>query len=282
MNVRMDDLKQWIGRSETRQDSASAVSMGAMTATLDREGLDFADGSLVPPLWHWTCFLPQALQSQLGVDGHPLKGGFLPPIPLPRRMWAGSQIDFVQPLRVGEVLTRKSTLTDITHKEGRTGPLVFVKVFHEVSNAQGLAIVEQQDIVYRTPPLPGDAPKPTPASTNSRWSRVIRPSPTLLFRYSALTFNSHRIHYDRPYAQDEEGYSGLVVHGPLIATLLLDLLQRELPAARVVSFSFRAVRPLVDTAPFSVCAEPLADGSISLWAQDAEGWLATAATARIA
>ena len=278
----IDEPRTWIGRSETRTDTATPAPLSGMAATLDSETLAFEEGDAVPPLWHWTYFLPTPRQSRLGADGHPLKGGFLPPIPLPRRMWAGSQIEFRQPLRVGDKLTRTSTIADVSLKQGRTGPLVFVKVHHEVSNLQGIVVVEHQDIVYRNPPTPADRPKPMTAPATSNWSRSIRPSTPLLFRYSALTFNSHRIHYDRPYAQSEEGYSGLVVHGPLIATLLLDLVRREMPESRVCEFSFRAVRPLIDSAEFSVCGDLRQDGSLRLWAQAAEGWLATTATARIA
>jgi 3-methylfumaryl-CoA hydratase len=168
-----------------------------------------------------------ARHSEIGPDGHPKRGGFLPPVPLPRRMWAGSRLTFVQPVRVGDALTRESRILDVSGKEGRTGHLVFVTVRHDYSLASGLAITEEHDIVYRDNPQPGQpAPKPTPAPTDSQFSREIVPDPVLLFRYSALTFNGHRIHYDRSYVTEVEGYPGLIVHGPLIATLLLDLLRR--------------------------------------------------------
>ena len=255
-----------------------------MAATLDHQAAqDYALGDSVPPLWHWTYFLPTPRQSQLGTDGHPVKGGFLPPITLPRRMWAGSQIEFLRPLHVGEEISRRSTISDVSFKEGRTGSLAFVKLRHETSNEGGIAIVENQDIVYRNPPKPGEGPAtPTIARIDAQWSRKVQPTAPLLFRYSALTFNGHRIHYDRPYAEREEGYSGLVVHGPLIATLLLDLLRSELPDARVVAYDFRAVRPLLDTTTFEVCGRTSEDGTVSLWAMDSEGFLATSATARLA
>ena len=280
MNI--DELKSWIGRSETSNDVAVATSLNALAATLDHEVTVHREGDEVPPLWHWTNFLPSPRQSQLGQDGHPLKGGFLPPIPLPRRMWAGSQIEFRRPLHVGDALSRTSTISDVSLKEGRTGPLAFIKLRHEVSNANGVAIVEQQDIVYRDPPTAADGATPTAAPARPTWSRLITPSPTLLFRYSALTFNSHRIPYDRPYAEGVEGYGGLVVHGPLIATLLLDLLRQALPEARVTEFSFRAVRPLTDTSSFPVCGDRQDDGCVRLWAQDAARYLAATATARVA
>jgi 3-methylfumaryl-CoA hydratase len=276
-----DDLRSWIGREEIRSDVATAAPISGFAAALDHE-TPCELGDEVPPLWHWGYFLPSAPTAQLGADGHPKKGGFLPPVDLPRRMWAGSRMQFLRPLKVGDVLSRRSTVSNITAKEGRSGPLYFVKVRHEITAAGALAIVEDQDVVYRQPPSEAEAAAaPTAADTDAVWKRRIEPSPVLLFRYSALTFNSHRIHFDRPYAEQEEGYRGLVVHGPLIATLLLDLLRRQQPGARVREFSFRAMRPLLDTAPFWVCGAPEADGRVRLWAQDESGALATSAIVQV-
>lgn len=278
----IDHLRSWIGRNEERVDVAAAAPLGAMAATLDHEVTAFDAGGEVPPLWHWCYFLPVPRLSDLGPDGHPKKGGLLPPIPLPRRMWAGSNLRFLRPLVVGERISRRSVIEDVTLKEGRTGRLAFVKVRHEVCGESGLAIVEQQDIVYRNPSTPADAaPAPSPAPTGAQWMRTITPSTALLFRYSALTFNSHRIHYDRAYAQQDEGYGGLVVHGPMIATLLVDLVRQNLPHARIVEFSFRAVRPLLDTSDFMVCGTQK-DATVELWAQGSDGSLATTAAARVA
>ena len=276
-----DELRAWIGREEIRDDVATAAPLRGLAATLNRE-TPFEAGDEVPPLWHWTYFLPSPTTSQLGVDGHPKKGGFLPPIALPRRMWAGSRIQFLRPLRVGDAISRRSTVVDIVTKDGRTGPLYFVKVRHEVQTAGATAILEEQDIVYRQPPS-GAASTTTPAKApvDAIWRRRIEPSPVLLFRYSALTFNSHRIHFDRPYAEQEEGYRGLVVHGPLVATLLLDLVRREQPRAQIREYSFRAVRPLLDTARFWVCGAPQDDGTLHLWAEDSGGDVATDATVRL-
>ena len=276
-----DDLRSWVGREELRHDVAAAAPLRGMAAALDHETPCEA-GDEVPPLWHWAYFLPSAPTSQLGVDGHPMKGGFLPPIDLPRRMWAGSRIQFLRPLRVGDAIARRSTLADIVSKAGRTGPLYFVKVRHEVLSSGIPAIVEEQDIVYWNPTPPAEsAAAAAVAPAAAKWRRRVDPSPVLLFRYSALTFNSHRIHYDRPYAEREEGYGGLVVHGPLIATLLLDLLRREQPQARVRGFSFRAVRPILDTAHFWLCGAPGDDGTVHLWAEDSDGAVATRATAAL-
>ena len=276
-----DELRAWIGREEIRDDVATAAPLRGLAATLDRE-TPFEAGDEVPPLWHWTYFLPSPTTSQLGVDGHPKKGGFLPPIALPRRMWAGSRIQFLRPLRVGDAISRRSTVVDIVTKDGRTGPLYFVKVRHEVQTAGATAILEEQDIVYRQPPsAAASTTTPAKAPVDAIWRRRIEPSPVLLFRYSALTFNSHRIHFDRPYAEQEEGYRGLVVHGPLVATLLLDLVRREQPRAQIREYSFRAVRPLLDTARFWVCGAPQDDGTLHLWAEDSGGDVATDATVRL-
>jgi 3-methylfumaryl-CoA hydratase len=255
----------------------------ALNATLDHEPIDAAAGLPLPPLWHWLYFLPRHRQSEIGADGHAKRGGFLPPVPLPRRMWAGSQFEFRSPIRVGDAVERTSTIEDVTSKSGRTGELVFVKVRHEVRcNGQAdPALVEFHDIVYRPLRQPGEVdPPPKKPEGQAQWKREIVPDDVLLFRYSALTFNGHRIHYDRQYVTEVEGYPGLVVHGPLIATLLMDLLRREWPQADVASFRFRAVRPTFDLHPFHVCGAPSADGrSVALWAQDHEGWLTMDATA---
>ena len=277
------DWKDWIGRTEVRSDQVSAAPVAALAATLDRDDPAPKDGDELPLLWHWLYFLPVYRQSDVGPDGHAKRGGFLPPVPLPRRMWAGGRLTFRAPLRIGERIERKSHIVDVTSKQGRTGPLVFVVVRHEISGAGGVAIVEEHDIVYREAPKPEEgAATPAAAPADAAWSREIRPDPVLLFRYSALTFNGHRIHYDRRYVTETEGYPGLVVHGPLIATLLTDLLRRRRPDARVAAFWFRAVGPLFDTAPFFVRGQPSGEGtSVRLWAANAAGGLAMDATATL-
>ncbi|MES3000043.1 MAG: MaoC family dehydratase N-terminal domain-containing protein [Pseudomonadota bacterium] len=268
-------LRAWEGRSEVLTDEITPAPVEALRATLDHTGALAVRGTELPPLWHWLYFLPRARQSELGEDGHPRLGGFLPPVPLPRRMWAGGRLQWHAPLRVGDPVQRTSRIASVTHKAGRTGDLVFVLVRHEVAAGDKIVLTEEHDIVYRAPPQPGDAPPPPQAAPgDAEWSREIVPDPVLLFRYSALTFNGHRIHYDRSYVTQVEGYPGLIVHGPLIATLLMDLAQRERPDARVKSFSFKAIRPTFDLHPFRVCGKPSADGkSAKLWAQDHEGFL---------
>ena len=270
-------VSDWIGKTETRSDTVTAGPIAGLSATLDREDPPPQAGDVLPPLWHWLYFSDRHRQSELGPDGHGRRGGFLPPIPLPRRMWAGGRFEFHHPLRVGDQITRETRIVDIKEKTGRSGPLVFILVRHEISNAEGLAFSEEHDIVYRDH---GPAGSVQPAPTDSLWERTIVPDDVLLFRYSALTFNGHRIHYDRRYATEVEGYPGLVVHGPLIATLLLDLLRRNDPSAKVTRFSFRAVGPLFDTGPFMVCGKP-EGGAVPLWAKDAAGNLAMTAEGSI-
>ena len=286
MSTDIDELRAWIGRNETVHDTAYATPVVALTATLDHPAAPVEDGTPLPPLWHWLYFLPMHRQSEIGADGHAKRGGFLPPVPLPRRMWAGSQFEFRAPIRVGDRMSRTSTIADVTVKDGRTGRLVFVKVRHELrcNGAVDPALVEFHDIVYREAQRADDvAPAPQAASGNAPWQREIVPDDVLLFRYSALTFNGHRIHYDRRYVTEVEGYPGLIVHGPLIATLLMDLLRRQMPDAAVASFRFKAVRPTFDLHPFRVNGALQPDGkTVLLWAQDHEGWLTMDATATLA
>jgi 3-methylfumaryl-CoA hydratase len=281
MALDIDHLRSWIGRQEVLSDDVTAVPVAALAATLDRDDPPSRPGDVLPPLWHWLYFLPLARQSAIGPDGHPRRGGFLPPVPLPRRMWAGGRFEFRAPLRIGETITRTSTIADVAVKQGRHGPLCFVLVRHEVAGADGLALIEEHDIVYRDVPAANEpAPRPKPAPNGPIWRREIAADPVLLFRYSALTFNGHRIHYDRSYVTGEEGYPGLVVHGPLIATLLVDLLRRHTDRT-LRAFRFRAVSPLFDIAPFAVCGLPGEAGAVALWAQNAEGGLAMEAEAEL-
>ena len=281
-------LQTWQGRTEAAQDTATAAPVAALSATLDRDDPAPTAGTPLPALWHWMYFLPHARHREIGPDGHPRRGGFLPPVPLPRRRWAGGRLQWegANPLRVGEPVERSSRIQSVAHKGGRSGELVFVQVEHVYRNAQGLALTEEHDIVYRAEAQPGDpvpAPQKPPLAGQQAWSRTITPDAVLLFRYSALTFNGHRIHYDRQYVTEVEGYPGLIVHGPLIATLLLDLLRRELPGAHLAGFAFKAVRPTFDLHPFSVHGKPSADGrSVQLWAQDHEGFLTMQGTATLA
>ena len=278
-------LASWVGRTETLSDTVTAAPVRALTATLDHPDAPVPVGTPLPPLWHWLYFLPTPRQSAIGPDGHAARGGFLPPVELPRRMWAGGRFAFRAPLHVGDDVLRTSTIDAVTAKTGRTGALVFVAVRHEVraNGAEEPAVVEYHDIVYREARRPDDVePAPIAAPTGAPWRRRIVPDDVLLFRYSALTFNGHRIHYDRRYVTEVEGYPGLVVHGPLIATLLLDLLRRERPTATVARFDFKAVSPLFDLHPFELCGRPDGERGFALWARNHEGGLAMQATAEVA
>ena len=277
-----EQLRSWEGRSESAIDLTTAAAVDRLKALLDLPTSKSSNADELPPLCHWLNFQPRARQSEIGSDGHPKRGGFLPPVPLPRRMWAAGRVEWHAPLLLGEKVQRTSRIVSIKHKSGRTGDLVFVQVHHDISNQTQLALTEEQDIVYRAAAQPGDQPPVAqPRVTEPMWWRNIVPDPVLLFRYSALTFNSHRVHYDRDYATQVEGYPGLVVHGPLIATLLADLARRERPDTRFKSFTFKAVRPLFDIHSFRVCGTPSADGkSAQLWAEDHEGFVAMQAEVR--
>jgi 3-methylfumaryl-CoA hydratase len=277
-----DDLSRWIGRAQTAVDWIVPSRVAAWHATLDHLIETPRDGDAAPLGFHWTLAPQLARESELGTDGHPRRGGFLPPIPLPRRLWAGSRVAFHQPLRVGDRVERESVIIAIEEKQGRSSALVFVTLRHRFTSDAGIAIEEEQDLVYREPPAPSarsDENAHVNGADGAMWRRTIHPTETLLFRYSALTFNGHRIHYDRRYAEDVEGYGGLVVHGPLIATLLLDLMQLQLPAERIERFEFKATRPTLDTSDFSVCGSPGPHGEYALWSTDNRGAKAVEARA---
>jgi 3-methylfumaryl-CoA hydratase len=282
-------LQTWQGRSETLEDLITPAPLRALSATLDRDDALPIAGTDLPPLWHWLFFLPHHRQSEIGPDGHAKRGGFLPPVPLPRRMWAGGRLQWHAPLKVGDAVKRVSTIQSVTHKSGRSGDLLFVLVKHEVFNAHGLCLTEEHDIVYRpaaqaTDPVPAPIAASSLAEPGEMWARDVVPDDVLLFRYSALTFNGHRIHYDRKYVTQVEGYPGLIVHGPLIATWLVDLVRRHTDRS-IRRFEFKALRPTFECADqrhVRVSGQLQADGQhVRLWAQDHEGWLTMQATAEL-
>jgi len=284
--IDIDHLQGWVGRKQSVEDTIARNPAAALAATLDHKQLP-RSGDPLPPLWHWVYFTPLALQSELGGDGHPRLGGFMPPVPLPRRMWAGGRLRFLSDIRIGDVVAKETEITKVTLKSGQQGALVFVTVRHRLSTKAGVALEEDQDIVYRepTPPKPAGTGKLAAPATGAPaarepalWRDPIEPDPTLLFRYSALTFNAHRIHYDQPYARYVEGYPGLVVHGPLIATLLADRMLAHVPGT-LSEFSFRAQKPLFVDAPFNVCGQSDGAGSYNLWAESPDGSKAMTATA---
>lgn len=276
------DFSAWIGRTETSEDPLSVVQAQAAHATFDETGPLIAAGDPLPLPWHWFHFLPRAPQAQLDADGHPQRGGFLPPIPYPRRMFAGARITVHRPLVVGTPAVRQSTIRNVVMKSGKSGALGFVTVAQQFSQGGVLCLEEEQDIVYREPgdrvPAPSVAELPAPPA--GTWSRTVQPDTRLLFRFSALTFNAHRIHYDRGYAHDVEGYPGLVVHGPLTAALLLQLVRRSTPRP-VRAFSFRGVAPLFDLGPVRLLGT-LDGDTVTLEAQGPDGAVALAASATLA
>ena len=272
--IDLDQLRQAIGRQMTVSDTVTPQICLAFSATLDREPAAAPEGEAAPWGIHWCLAQPTVRMSALGPDGHPAKGGFLPAVPLPRRMWAGGAMTFQGPIHVGERITRVSRIENVTVKEGRSGSLCFVTVGHTISTGRGVVIEERQDIVYRgaeqgEPAKPAAAQgAPAKPTRKAEHSRTVMADPVLLFRYSALTFNAHRIHYDRNYATAEEGYPGLVVHGPLQATLLLTLAcdLRGAPKA----FDFRGASPLFDGEAFTVNAATT-NGGMDLWVADSRG-----------
>jgi 3-methylfumaryl-CoA hydratase len=275
-------LRAWIGRRESLEDVCDPRRVADLAAALDWERAP-TPGERLPPGWHWIFFNPMARASVLGADGHPRRGGFLPPVALPRRMWAGGRLSFRDAIAIGAPLRRYSEILSVDAKDGRSGTMVFVVVRHRIFANDSLALEEEHDIVYRAPPVAG-APSAgaEPAPDGAAWRRRIAPDPVLLFRYSALTGNGHRIHYDQPYATNVESYPGLVFHGPLTATLLMDLAERgaDRPLAR---FVFRNRAPLFDVAPFTIAGAPRNEGKAArLWAATPEGGLATDAEAEFA
>jgi len=266
----MTDLNQWLGRSETNSAIIDARQAEMMAATFDMTILEVGDP--LPPCWHWAWFNAAKPHSELGRDGHPKRGGnaLLPPISLPRRMWAGGSLNFQKSILVGKTITKKSTIEKISEKNGKSGTLFIVTILHELFDEDTLCISEQQNLVFREDPKP-NAPKaiaPAPPK-NAEISREIMPDPVTMFRYSALTFNGHRIHYDVDYARDVEGYEGLVFHAPLTATLLLGL-AREIAGKEIRNFNYRATAPLFGHEKFSIHGKKEGD-KITVWAETPDG-----------
>ncbi|MDR0479427.1 MAG: MaoC family dehydratase N-terminal domain-containing protein [Burkholderiaceae bacterium] len=255
----------WTGRTETVAETLDPVLAARVAATLG--GPPLQPGDPLPPLWHWTFFIVTAPLDGLGTDGHPARGGFLPPAEDRNRMWAGGRIEWRAPLVVGVPAERRSTVASVQEKTGRTGSLLFVTVRHQYWQGGALTIDEEQDIVYRQPSPPKlTGTDPVPAAHAVQWQETVEPTPVLLFRYSAATFNGHRIHYDLPYVTGAEGYPGLVVHGPLIATRMVAAFGRAHPGARLTHLAYRGLRPLIAPAPFQVAGRVTGPGQAELWA----------------
>lgn len=278
-------LTTWIGRSETSVDVLD-LRPAKLMSTLFENNIEISDKSALAPLWHWLYFPTHAPLSELGEDGHPKLGDFIPPVGLPRRMWAGGRLEFFKNLTIGSEVVRCSTIKDAKFKQGRTGKLCFITVSHDFSIGDTLCVREEHDIVYRDAPTPNVTPSaadltPQLAPTDAQFSEEICPSSVMLFRYSALTFNGHRIHYDIDYCRSVEGYPALVFHGPLTATLLADLAQRQNPDRRLVKFQFRALAPLFSNSNFNISGR-LDGNETKLWSATGQGALAMQAEAEFA
>ena len=279
MAIDIAPLKAWVGRQETAADGLAPFQANALAVTLDRDEM-YSAGDPLPPLWHWLYLNELHKTSELADNGHGKLGGFMPPVPLPRRMWAGGRFTFERPLRIGQTAQRVSAVADLTAKQGASGDLVFLVLRHVFSGPDGTAVIEEQDIVYREAPSPGaGAPAQRPAPRKAVWRHETPTNEALLFRYSALIFNAHRIHYDQPYCE-REGYPGLIVHGPLIATLIADVVRRNTDAP-MTAFRFRAVSPLINGSPCVACGIP--EGrKVKLWAEDGNGGVVMEGQAELA
>lgn len=280
--IDVSQYQAWVGSTETAEDIVTPHVVRGMRALLDHEAVA-AEGEELPPAWHWLFTNPAAPQSKLGPDGHPERGGFLPPVALPRRMWAGSNVEFHAPIRVGDRLQRVSRVESVTAKAGSTGALVFVIVRHEITSVSGGRTVDTQRIVYREAAAGGNAApaKQEPVPKAGEFSRTTKPDEVLLFRFSALTFNGHRIHYDHPYTTQVEGYPGLVVHGPLVALAMLDCLHGMLPQARVKTFEFTPRRPLTLAVGAMTAHARREGGGYALW-MEAGGAVGSVGSATLA
>lgn len=272
--VRPED---WIGLSRTREDPMHPWPAAALVAALGLDRAAPGPGEPLPPMWHWLYFLEAAPRAALGADGHPAPGGFMPAVPQPRRMWAGGRLAFPAALPLGAPARLTETIADVAAKTGRAGAMTFVTVRREIAGAAGLAVAEEQDIVYRGDLAPGAGPVPEEAPRDETAALSWSLDATALFRYSALTFNGHRIHYDADYARTVEGYPGLVVHGPLLATLMLEA-ARAVAREPIAAFAFRARAPVFAGEPFEACARRDREG-ISLWIRAGDGRLAATGTA---
>jgi len=281
--IDLDHLRQWIGPVQTADDTLRLGHARLMAATIDRADLPLAEGAPLPLLWHWLYFLEGRPPGELGPDGHPARGGFLPPVPLSNRMWAGGRVSFEAPLPIGVAAQKRSQVLKVEHKQGRSGDLVFVTVQHEVWAAGRCCVREEQDLVYKQPSAPAAALAAEPPPPGEQ-VRPYTPDATMLFRYSALTFNGHRIHYDLDHCRRVEGYDNLVIHGPLSATVLAHLAvdwAAQAGLGQVRRFSYRGVRPALLGRPLTANANR--DGQrLQLWTALADGQASMQAEAELA
>lgn len=272
------NLQDWLGKTETITDRIYPTPAKALAQTLDYKTFEAGEGCSLPDLWYWLYFLPMTAMSDIAIDGHAKRGGFLPPVALERRMWAGGRFKFNHDLIIGEDITKTSEIIKIAEKEGKLGKMVFVTVRHLIESARGIAVEEEHDIAYLPKPKSFIPPASNPVPDDLQWKEEYPVSPVLLFRFSALTFNGHRIHYDWRYVTEVEKYPGLVVHGPLQALLLLESAKKNNPGRKPASYGFRAMRPLFDFDRMALCGRSRPDGSHDLYTANGDGDIAMQAT----
>ncbi len=274
----MTQLEDWIGKSQTREEVINARQAELLAVTMGIPAP--ANGDTLPECWHWAWFNDALPAAELGRDGHPKRGGFLPPVPLPRRMWAGGKLNFVSPIIVGKEIKKISTIKEIKHRTGNSGELCIVSIGHQLFDGETLCIDEVQNLVFREDPSP-DAPAPAPIKppAGAEQSIDLHPDPVMMFRYSALTFNGHRIHYDVDYARDVEGYPDLVFHAPLTATALCNLASGIQPGKPIREFEYRATAPLFCNASVKLNAKQ-ENNHITVWAETPSGGQAMIGSAK--
>lgn len=276
----LDYLRTWIGKTRTDEDLISVRHSKLMASTVDYHQSNIRDGDNLPPLWHWTYFLEGVPVSELGLDGHPARGGFMPPVPLPYRMWAGGRVTFIAPVIIGSIVRKESSILKVDYKQGRSGDLVFVTILHEIKSQHGdLLIREEQDIVYKESTAAKVVASTPAIMPVTQFTKTYTPTSTMLFRYSALTFNGHRIHYDVDYCRNTEGYQNLVIHGPLNATMLASFAE-EVGGTKLGAFSYQGMSPalLGDSITLHVSIEKQ---TITLWATLENGIICMKAEAEL-
>ncbi len=255
------DLQDWIGKQQKQSDSMSPEMMQQFNVVMDVDPLEHTAGDPIPPCAHFFYFTPRTLASEMGADGHAKLGGFLPPVDLPRRMWAGGVVRIKSALKTAQPATKTSVIKNIEYKSGRSGQLCFVTVNHQIESAGVVCIDEDQHIVYREAHTGGPPTRTQPFSSSTDWTTQWTPDEIELFRFSAITFNGHRIHYDLPYTRDVEGYSGLVVHGPLMLHKMLQAFRNNHPGRCITSLSYRAVGPVICGETVNIVGSTQSDGA---------------------
>lgn len=280
----LESFKSYIGKKETATDVVTASAMLKFAAALGQENPPMDKGAPIPPGWYGAFFPPSHRPSQMRVDGQASGGGIVPPIPLPRRRIGGTRVAFHEPLRIGDEITRVTEIADIRIDDGPNGAMATVVERNSISSGRGLGVVEERDMVMLSEKRAEAAPSTPPAApAEAAWRQVIVPNPPLLFRFSAIRFNSHRIHYDRDYVTKVEKLPGLVVQSSLVSQLMIEMCRKELPAQWLASFDFKGLRQIYDTGSFTIAGNPSADGrEAQLWALDGDGRLAMTATAKFA